>query len=105
MQYVKDEIMRVINEIKNNAFNVNLIKEAVSNEKYGFAMYMDTPGVIANSLATYIYLTGDPESINKSYAQYDNVSPDDIIKIAKKYFIESGLTIGTVSADDNPNLK
>jgi zinc protease len=68
-------------------------------------MGIDNPDAIANSLAHYITLTGDPESLNKLYDLYDKVTVKDIIMVADKYFKSSGLTIGTISSDENGGVK
>jgi zinc protease len=56
-------------------------------------------------LAYYIALSGSPESVNNYYSLYEKITPDDLMNIAKKYFIESALTIGTISADDTCPVK
>jgi len=65
----------------------------------------DTPGGIAGMLAYYIAVGGKPECVNNYYALYEKVTPNDIISIAQKYFVESNLTIGTISADDTCPVK
>ena len=59
-------------------------------------MSLDSPDQIANSLAEFIWLTGSPESLNRYYALYDQVTPNDIQAAAKKYFVPEGLTVGTI---------
>jgi len=105
MQYVKDEIMKTLENAKSTLVNVDKLKNAVSNIKYSFAMGNDTPGGIAGMLAYYIAVGGNPECVNNYYSLYDKVNSNDIIKIAQKYFVESGLTIGTISADDSCPVK
>jgi zinc protease len=105
MQYVKDEIMKTLEYIKTNPVDIKMIKEVVSNSKYSTLMRLDNPGSIANMLAQYIWLTGDPESINRYYAIYDTVTPDDLMNVAKKYFVTTGLTIGTISPDETAPVK
>jgi len=100
MQYVKDEIVNAINTVIRDGVDLATLNNVKSNLKYSFAMSIDNPAAIANSLSHYIMLTGDPESINRLYAQYDKVSVEDIKKVAARYFVESGLTIATISADD-----
>lgn len=100
MQYVKDEIVKAIENVKTNGVDQNILKETKSNLKYSFAMRIDNPDNIANSLCHYIWLTGDPESINRLYALYDKVTVDDIKYVAKKYFVPTGLTIATISEDE-----
>lgn len=101
MQYVKDEIIKVLNDLKNNPVDEKLLADAKSNIKYSFAMRMDNPGSIASSLSYFIWLTEDPASINRYYALYDDINKEDIMKVAQKYFVDSGLTIATLSGDEN----
>jgi len=99
MQYVKNEIIKAIEDIKANGVDEKLLSETKSHLKYSYAMGIDNPSTIANSLCHYITLTGDPESLNKLYALYDEVTVDDVKMVAEKYFIPTGLTIATISPD------
>jgi zinc protease len=99
MQYVKDEIIKAIENVKANGVNEKLLSETKSHLKYNFAMGIDNPSAIANSLCSYITLTGDPESLNRLYALYDKVTVDDIKMVIEKYFVPTGLTIATISPD------
>ena len=99
MQYIKDEIMKAIENVKAKGVDENLLSETKSHLKYSFAMGIDNPSTIANSLSHYIALTGDPESINKLYDLYDKITVDDIMKVVKKYYVSTGLTIATISQD------
>ncbi len=100
LQYVKDEIVKAIEDVKQNGVDEKVLRETKSHLKYSFAMRIDNPDDIANSLCHYIELTGDPESINRLYAQYDKVTVEDIKYVANKYFVSSGLTIATISEDE-----
>lgn len=104
LSYILKEINNTIDELKTTPLDDNLIKDAISNIKYSFAMRLDTPGDIAHSLAHYISLTGDPESLNKHFSMYDNITKEDIIKIANKYFVDGGLTIATISSEESEKL-
>jgi zinc protease len=105
MQYIKDEIMKTIEKIKTEKPDEATLNSAKSNIKYSFAMRIDNPGAIANTIAGFISVGGDPESVNNYYALFDKVTAEDIINTAKKYFVETGLTIGTISSDDNAPVK
>jgi len=104
-QYVRNEITKAIDDIKKNGVDQKLLDETKSNLKYSYAMSIDNPDAIANSISHYIYLTGDPESLNRLYALYDKVTVDDIKMVANKYFIDSGLTIATISSDEKGEVK
>jgi len=105
LQYVKDEIKKAIEKIKTTPLSDKLIKDAVSNIKYSFAIRIDNPGALAHSLAHYVSLTGDPESLNKHYSLYDNITKEDIINVASKYFTDNKLTIATISSKESEFLK
>ena len=105
MQYVKDEIMKAIELMKTKPVDAKVLADAKSRMKYSFAMGLDNPGSIAESLANYIWVTGNPESINRAYQMYEKVTPQDIMMVANKYFVTSGLTIATISADKTCPIK
>lgn len=105
MQYVKDEIVKAIEEFKKNGADEKMLAETKSRLKYSFAMSIDNPSTIANSIAAYVSLSGDPESLNRLYALYDKVTNDDLKMVAAKYFVPSGLTIATISANAQGGVK
>jgi zinc protease len=105
LQYVKDEVVKAVEEIKANGVDEQLLAKTKSLLKYSFAMRIDNPSTIANALCSYITLTGDPESLNRLYAMYDNVTVADVKAAAVKYFVPSGLTISTISADAEGGVK
>ena len=105
MQYIKDEIMNTLEKIKTVPIDEKMLSNAKSNIKNSFTMRIDNPGAIASTLTGYLALSEDPEAVNNYYAMFDKITADDIMSVAKKYFLETGLTVGTVSPDDNPNLK
>jgi zinc protease len=105
MQYVKDEIMKTIEEFKKNGTTEKILTETKSRMKYSFAMSIDNPSTIANSLSTFVTLAGDPESLNRLYALYEKVSVEDLKAAAAKYYVPSGLTVATISADAQGGVK
>ena len=104
-QYVRDEITKAVENIKINGVSQKILDETKSNLKYDYAMSIDNPDAIANSLCHFIYLTGEPESLNNFYALYDKVTNEDIKMVAEKFFIESGLTIATISEDEKGGVE
>ncbi len=105
MSYVMGEIEKAIARVQSEDVDEELLARTKSNLKYSFAMGMDTPSAIAGSLSHYIQLTGDPESLNRLYALYDQVTQEDIRMVANKYFKPEHLTIATISADEQGALK
>lgn len=104
LTYVKQEIDKVLEDLQNNPVDSTILQQTKDNMKYSLAMGLDSPSAIANQLSWYIWLTGDPESLNRVYAVYDQITAEDIMEMAKKYFVTDHLTIGTISPDENVDL-
>ena len=105
MGYVMDEIEQAIRKVQEDGVDEKLLERTKSNLKYSFAMRMDTPTNIAESLSHYIWLTGDPESVNRLYALYDKVTVEDVMAVANQYLQPERLTIATISEDEKGALK
>jgi zinc protease len=105
MQYVKDEITKALEAAKTAPADARKLAETKSRIKYSLAMSLDNPDQIANSLASFIWLTGNPESINQYYALFEKVTAEDIMNAARKYFRPEGLTIATIGPDETGNVK
>ena len=105
MVYVRDEINKALGIIKNSGIDAKSLADTKSHLKYSFAMNIDNPTTIANSLSHYIGLTGDPETINNVYALYDKVTIEDVKRVANSYFISTGLTYGTISSHEESDFK
>ncbi|MFD2514385.1 M16 family metallopeptidase [Pontibacter locisalis] len=105
MKYVKDEMMKALNEAKTKPIDAKKIEDTKSRIKYSFAMSQDSPDAIANSLARFIWLTGDPESINNIYSVFDTITAQDLMNVAKKYFTPQTMTVGTIAPTDNTPVK
>lgn len=99
LQYVKDQIIAEIAKAKKEPVSSEELNTTVSHMKYRFAMATDSPDAIAGTLSNYIWITGDPESLNRTYANYQKVTPEDLMRVAGKYLDERQLTISTISPD------
>lgn len=104
-QFVKNEIMNTLSKAGSTPVNVATLDEAKLNLKNSFKMRIDNPSSIAESLSSFTWLTGNPESLNYYYNMYDQVTVQDLMNVAKKYFRSDRLTIGTISPNANENLK
>jgi zinc protease len=104
-QYVRGEITKAIEDIKKNGVDPKLLEETKSKLKYSYSMGIDNPDAIANSVSHYIYLTGDPESLNRLYSLYDKVTIEDVKMAASKYYVDNSLTIATISPDEKGGVE
>ncbi|GMR23879.1 MAG: pitrilysin family protein [Acidobacteriota bacterium] len=67
-----------------------------SHMKYQFLMGLDTANAVANTMAHYLSLTNDPQTVNRVYELYDSVTAEDVRRLAKKYFRADNRTIVTL---------
>ncbi len=105
MQYIKDELLKTLEDAKTIAVNAQKLADTKSNIKYGFAMRLDSPDQIAEALSRFIWLTGDAEDINRYYALFDKVTAEDIMAAAKKYVNPQTLTIGSIGLGETAGIK
>lgn len=104
MPYVKKTLEAAIEKVQNKLVGEEVLNETKERMKYSFAMSMDSPDAIANAVSLYVWLTGDPTALNKTYEMFEKVTPQDIQRVAKKYLIKENLTIATISPSEKPLL-
>jgi zinc protease len=97
LEYVKGEINRVIQQYKTQPVDAKQLSDAKSRLKYSFALSLDSPESIAESLSQITWLTGNPEDINRLFQLYEEITPQDIMQAANTYLVDSKLTLGTIS--------
>ena len=71
--------------------------------RYSFALRMNSSPAIATALAPYILLRRTPDTINKVFALYQQVTPQDIRDVAAEYFTENNRTIVTLTTKAGTN--
>ena len=81
MDAVREDIYKTLEDAKTNPVSAEKLAAVKSHMKYSYAMGLN------------IELTGDPESVNRVYALYEKVTPDDIMRVAKKYFVPTNRTV------------
>jgi len=105
MPYVMAQIEAAIRNVQENGVDAQDLERTKSHLKFSTAMNLDTPDAIAGSLSNYIQLTGDPEAMNRLYAQYDKVDQADVKAVARQFLRSEQLTIATISDDETAALQ
>ena len=65
--------------------------------RYSFALRLDNSERIAESLARYVSLRRTPETINRLFDLYMQITPEDLRNVARKYFVESSRSTVTLT--------
>ncbi|MFM8432756.1 MAG: M16 family metallopeptidase, partial [Bacteroidota bacterium] len=105
MKYVKNRITAELDNAKKGKLDPKAMESARMNIKNSFRMRIDNPTSIAENLSFFTWLSGDPQSLNRYYANYDKVTMEDLQRVAKKYFTPERLTIGTISPNETEKIK
>ncbi|MBI3210410.1 MAG: insulinase family protein [Candidatus Solibacter usitatus] len=96
MARVEREILETAESLKEKLVAVEKLETVKKRLRYSFALRLNNSEAIAESLAHYIALRRTPETINRLYDRYAQVTPEDLRRIARKYFIENERTIVTL---------
>jgi len=96
VDYVKNQITATFDGYKKDRVTNERLEEVKSHMKYGFALSLDNSQAVAATLAPYIALTGEPESINRLFDTYGRIDPSDIQGMSNKYFDASQRTVVTL---------
>ncbi len=97
LDYVRDRILETIKDFQNRPVDAARLDTVRKHLRYSLAMRMDSSDSIAGILANYVALRRTPETLNKLYEQYAQLTPEDVQKVAAKYLVESGRTIVTLT--------
>lgn len=90
MEYVQAEIEKTIERFKTELIDKSMLEILKKRDKYQFLMQLDSPESVASILPQYITLTGDIKVIDEYFANFDKITPEQIVKSINKYFVESG---------------
>jgi zinc protease len=93
---VRQEIAAAFERFKKAPVAKDRLEAVKSHLRYQFALGMDNSEAIAAILARYVALRRTPETINKLHDLYSRVTPEDVQRIANKYFVDQGRTIVTL---------
>ncbi len=97
IQSVRKEILATLQSFKDKPVDAKRLEQVKNHLRYSFALGMDNSEAVAASVAEFAALRRTPETINRVYAIYDQITPQDIQKIARKYFTDNSRTIVTLT--------
>lgn len=97
MNYVQEQILQTFKRFSNENLSQAKLDATRSRLRYSTALALDSSEAIAEFLAEYVAITRTPQTVDRLFALYDSVTPDDIRQAAARYFTESSRTIVTLS--------
>jgi zinc protease len=97
VDYVRDQILATFKRYTTELVPQAKLDATRSRTRYGLALGMDSSEAIARIIAPYISLRRTPETLNKLFTLYGQVTPEDIRDAAARYFVDRNRTIVTLS--------
>jgi zinc protease len=97
VSYVREQILKTFERYKTELIDQAQLDATRSRTRYSFALAMNSNDNIASALAPYIALERTPETLNRLFATYQTVTPEDIRDAVRKYFREESRTIVTLA--------
>ena len=91
--YIRDQIYKTLEDFKTQPVDARKLEDLKRRNKYGFLMGLDTPDHVAGGLARYVALSGGINIIDQLYATADQITPQDIMEAARKYFVPEKRTV------------
>ena len=101
--YVRDQSLATVERYKKDLAPKTVVDATRSRQRYGFLLSLDSSSAIAENLAPFIGLRRTPDTIEKVYAMYDAVTPEDIRAAAQKYLVDNNRTIVTLETKAAPS--
>lgn len=97
---VRKRIEQTFQDILTRPIDGELLEELKTRRRYGMVAYMDRPVNVAEELANWIWLTGDPDTLERYYQLVAEIQPEDLKKAARKYLVDTGRIDVTLSAEE-----
>ena len=94
---VREQVLATFKRFTSELVPQAKLDQTRSRLRYGTALSWDSSEAIASFLSAYVGLRRTPATIDKLFALYDTITPEDIRAMAAEYFQERNRTIVTLS--------
>ena len=95
--YVRDQILATIKTFQDQPVDTARLDRVRNRLRYQLALSMDNSDTIAQIVSSFVSLRRTPETMNRLFAQYGQLTPEDIQQAAKQYLTEKTQTIVTLT--------
>ena len=94
---VKASIVETLEGFAAAPVAAELLENVKSHLRYRFALGLNHSEAIASTLAHYVSLQRTPATINRLYRMYDELTPEDLQRVAQRYFVPAARTTVTLA--------
>ncbi len=96
---VQKDIQQTIAEFQTTPVDEKKLEDVKRHNKYAFLAGLDTPQKVAAALARYVAMTGGIDVVDRLYAEYEKITPDDLRRAAQQYYQPQRCTIAVLKGE------
>jgi len=96
---VRDAVADTLARARSVTPSADEVEEAKARLRYSFAAGMDDSEGIASILASYVQFERTPETINKTFRTYASLQPEDVRRMADRYFTDANRVLVTLASE------
>jgi zinc protease len=104
-----DDVIAAIDKevavLAGGSFDKARLEDARSYTKYSTLLSLDTARDVAQELASYATLDGDPMSLDRYLQRVEEVTAEDIVRVATTWLVPQGRAIGTLAFEKQEGVK
>jgi zinc protease len=97
VDYVRDQMLATFQRFTSEAMTQKKLDDTRARLRYETALGFDSSEAIAGAVAPFLALRRTPETMDRLFALYDTITPEDVRAIAAKYFTDNKRTIVTLA--------
>jgi zinc protease len=97
LNYVRDEIIKTCDRFAKEAVTNEKLEETRAHIRYSTALDWTSADAIAGFLAPYLAITSTPETVERLFTLYQQITPKDIQENARRYFDPENRTVVTLA--------
>jgi zinc protease len=97
MEAVRETMLSTLAQYEDTLVDKRALDLVKKHLRYRLALHMDNSAAVAGTLAYALALRRTPETLNRLYAVYESITPEDIRAVARKVFEEKGRTVVTLT--------
>ncbi len=96
VDYVLEQIDATVAHYQQELPDPKRLADLKSRLKYAFLMNLDTPSHVAGNLARIVAITGGTEAVDRLFAAYEAVTPEDVQHAAREYLKRERRTVAVL---------
>lgn len=99
---VRDAILREFQLARTRLVDAQRLNDGRSNARSSLMRSLDNTDSIAGKLASFAHYRRSFATLNAFYGQYEKLTAEDLLAAAKKYVVDTGMVVTTLSKEALP---